>query len=85
MTSFTQGFKRALWLAGELGGEGASTTRDAQHTPGPINPYKSQGSLEEAWQRGFEGRPCLAYPGSNYAKVYAEGQVARVKAAGEQP
>lgn len=50
----------------------------AQHTPAPVeNPYKAQGSLEEAWQRGFDGRPCLAYPGSNYAKVYAEGQAAR--------
>jgi hypothetical protein len=49
----------------------------AKHTPGPANPYKAQGSLEEAWRRGFDGQPMLAYPGSNYAKAYDEGRAAR--------
>lgn len=37
------------------------------------NPYAQQGSLEEAWQSGFEGRPAPAYRGSPYAKAYEEG------------
>lgn len=49
----------------------------AQHTPMPVNPYSGKGSMREAWQRGFEGRPMLAHPGSDYARAYAEGQTAR--------
>lgn len=45
----------------------------------PKNPYKGQGSLEEGWKRGFAGQRCLAYPGSNYAKVHAEGMAAALE------
>lgn len=45
--------------------------------PTTPNPYAAQGSLSEAWQRGYDGRPLLAYPGSDYAKAYAEGKAAR--------
>jgi hypothetical protein len=52
-----------------------SAQQDAQAVP--RNPYAAQGSLAEAWQRGYEGRPMLASPGSNYARVYREGKRAR--------
>ena len=42
----------------------------------PVNPYSGMGSMQEAWQRGFEGRPMLAHKGSNYARVYADGRAA---------
>lgn len=41
------------------------------------NPYPGKGSITEAWQRGFEGRPMLAHSGSVYASAYAEGRAAR--------
>lgn len=50
--------------------------QDAQAVP--QNPYAAQGSLAEAWQRGYEGRPMLASSGSNYARVYREGKRARI-------
>jgi hypothetical protein len=40
------------------------------------NPYPS-GSMREGWQRGYEGRPMLALPGSDYARAYAEGRGAK--------
>jgi hypothetical protein len=44
-------------------------------TPG--NPYAQQGSLEEAWRRGFNGERGIAARGSNYYKVWKEGEAAR--------
>lgn len=48
-------------------------------TPAPLprNPYSGKGSMAEAWQRGYEARPMLAAPGSDYARAYAEGKAAR--------
>ena len=81
---------RKAALAKSLEAQAIAKRENAKHTPGPlpVNPYENQGSLTEAWQRGFDGRPMLAYPGSNYAKAYAEGQSARAaiaKATGDTP
>ncbi len=50
--------------------------------PAAVNPYAARGWswMTEAWQRGYEGRPMLAYPGSAYERIYREGQAARTSA-----
>jgi predicted nucleic acid-binding protein len=44
---------------------------------GSVNPYRTRGWAGEAWQRGYDGSPMLAYKGSAYSEVYAEGKAAR--------
>jgi hypothetical protein len=44
----------------------------------PTNPYAGNGSMEEAWLRGYEGRPMLAAPGSDYARAFEDGKTARI-------
>jgi hypothetical protein len=52
----------------------------------PENPYRAQGSLEEAWKRGFNGERGIAVRGSNYDRVWHEGAAARKEFdAGRQP
>jgi hypothetical protein len=52
-----------------------------QHEAAPAdtvaNPYAHQGSIGEAWRKGFEGGRPLAAPGSAYMKAYEEGKAAR--------
>ncbi|MBR8343040.1 hypothetical protein KDX40_04715 [Burkholderia ambifaria] len=59
--------------------------REAAPADAPVNPYAHQGSLGEAWRKGFEGGRPLAAPGSSYMKAYDEGKAARVIAAQPEP
>jgi hypothetical protein len=42
-----------------------------------VNPFTGQGSMAEAWKRGYDGRPMLAAQGSDYARAYNDGKRAR--------
>ena len=42
-----------------------------------LNPYFSNGTLGEAWQRGYRGLPVACQVGSDWAKAYAEGAAMR--------
>ncbi|WP_321929871.1 Lar family restriction alleviation protein [Burkholderia cenocepacia] len=51
----------------------------------PTNPYAHQGSLGEAWRKGFTGGRPLAAPGSAYMQAYDEGKAARAATPAPSP